>query len=105
MKKTCESCKKNFEIRKEDLIFYDQVKAVPPLYCPDCRVMRRLAFRNERTFYKRPCDLCKKDIISLYPKDSPYQIYCSECWWSDKWDPKSFGYKEIMSFLHRSQGL
>ena len=90
MQKTCQTCKKDFEIRKEDLIFYEQVKTVPPLDCPDCRVMKRLAFRNERTFYKRSCDPCKKDIISLYPKSSPYPIYCNTCWWSDKWEPKSF---------------
>ncbi len=86
----CQTCKKDFEIRKEDLIFYDQVKTVPPVDCPDCRVARRLAFRNERTFYKRPCDLCQKSIISLYPSDSPFPVYCHECWWSDNWDPKSF---------------
>jgi len=86
----CKTCKKDFEIRKEDLIFYEQVKTVPPLHCPDCRMMMRLAFRNERTFYKRQCDMCKKDIVSLYPKESPYTVYCGGCWWSDNWDPKSF---------------
>lgn len=91
MQKNCQTCKNDFEIRKEDLIFYDQVKTVPPLDCPDCRAMKRLAFRNERTFYKRPCDLCNKDIISLYASDSPFPVYCRECWWSDNWDPKSFG--------------
>lgn len=91
MERNCKNCNKNFEIRKEDLIFYDQVKTIPPLYCPDCRAMRRLAFRNERTFYKRPCDLCKKDMISLYTANSPFKVYCHECWWSDAWDPKSFG--------------
>ncbi|HEV7424140.1 MAG TPA: hypothetical protein VGO21_03035 [Candidatus Paceibacterota bacterium] len=90
MQKTCQTCKKDFEIRKEDLIFYEQVKTVPPLHCPDCRMMRRLAFRNERTFYKRSCDLCKKNIISLYTENAPFLVYCHECWWSDKWDSKSF---------------
>lgn len=91
MQKNCRTCKKDFEIRKEDLTFYDQVKTAPPLDCPDCRVMKRLAFRNERTFYKRKCDLCQRDMISLYTTDSPFTVYCHECWWSDKWDPKSFG--------------
>src|SRR3989344_5610760 len=89
MQKNCQTCKKDFEIRDKDLNFYNQVKTVPPLHCPDCRAMRRLAFRNERTFYKRKCDLCQKNMISLYTTDSPYTIYCHECWWSDKWDPKS----------------
>ena len=107
MQKVCKTCKKDFEIRKEDLIFYEQVKTVPPLHCPDCRAMRRLAFRNERTFYKRPCDLCKKDMISLYPKDSKYKIYCNECWWSDKWDPKSFAqdYDPNKTFFEQYQEL
>lgn len=90
MKNICKTCETEFEIRKEDLIFYEQVKTIPPLDCPDCRAMKRLAFRNERTFYKRNCDMCKKDMVSLYAKDSPYTVYCNECWWSDKWDPKSF---------------
>ncbi len=103
MQKNCKTCKRDFEIRKEDLIFYDQIKVHPPLYCPDCRVMRRLAFRNERTFYKRSCDLCKKDIISLYSADSPYPIYCSACWWSDAWDPKSFAqdYNQNKTFFEQ----
>ncbi|MES3032068.1 MAG: hypothetical protein V4699_02370 [Patescibacteria group bacterium] len=90
MQNYCKTCKTDFEIRKEDLNFYEQVKTVPPLDCPDCRMMKRLAFRNERTFYKRKCDMCQKDMISLYTANSPFPIYCNECWWSDKWDPKSF---------------
>lgn len=90
MQKTCKTCKKDFEIRDADLIFYEQMKTVPPRDCPDCRMARRLVFRNERTLYKRQCDLCKKDIITVYPPESDFQVYCHDCWWNDKWDPKSF---------------
>src|SRR3989338_3064608 len=83
MEKICKSCKTNFKIRKEDLIFYDQIKVPPPLCCPDCRMQRRLAFRNERTLYKRVCDLCKKDGISIYPNGTPFPVYCHKCWWGD----------------------
>jgi len=90
MQKTCKTCKKEFEIRDADLIFYEQMKTVPPLDCPDCRMARRLVFRNERTLYKRPCDLCKRDMITVYSPKSDFTVYCHDCWWSDKWDPKSF---------------
>ena len=90
MEKICKSCKTNFKIRKEDLIFYDQIKVPPPLCCPDCRMQRRLAFRNERTLYKRVCDLCKKDGISIYPNGTPFPVYCHKCWWGDGWDPTDF---------------
>lgn len=88
---TCKTCEKEFVIRDEDLVFYEQMKTVPPLYCPECRMARRLMFRNERILYKRPCDLCKENMITLYVPESPYKVYCSKCWWSDEWDPKSFG--------------
>jgi hypothetical protein len=90
MQKICKTCNKNFEIRKEDSIFYEQVKVPPPNYCPSCRAERRLAFRNERTLYKRACDLCKKDGVSLYPAVTPFPVYCQKCWWGDSWDPLAF---------------
>lgn len=89
-KETCRTCEKEFVIRDEDLVFYEQVKTTSPLYCPDCRMARRLIFRNERTLYKRPCNLCKKDMITVYTPESPYAVYCHDCWWSDGWNPKSF---------------
>jgi len=52
---------------------------------------RRLAFRNERTLYKRTCDLCKKDGVSLYASGTPFPVYCHKCWWSDNWDPTVYG--------------
>jgi len=91
MKKNCKTCKKEFEIRDQDLVFYEQIKVPSPNHCPDCRMEKRLAFRNERTLYKRVCDLCKKDGVSLYPSGTPFPVYCHKCWWSDKWDPVSFG--------------
>lgn len=90
MHKICQSCKNDFEIRKQDLIFYDQVKVPPPNHCPDCRAQQRIAFRNERTLYKRACDMCKKDGVSLYPIGTPFPLYCYKCWWSDGWDPTAF---------------
>jgi hypothetical protein len=90
IKQVCKTCKKEFVIRDEDLVFYEQMKTASPFYCPECRMARRLVFRNERTLYKRPCDLCKKDKISVYTPESPYPIYCHDCWWSDNWDPKDY---------------
>ncbi len=107
MNKTCNQCQKEFVIRKEDQIFYAQVEAPAPSYCPDCRMQRRLCFRNERTLYKRACDLCKNEGISLYPPSSPYITYCHTCWWSDEWDPKSFArdYDPTRSFLEQFQEM
>jgi hypothetical protein len=87
MQKICKTCKKDFEIRPEDLTFYEQIKVPAPNHCPECRVQRRICFRNERTLYKRACDLCKKDGISIYPDGTSFPVYCHKCWWGDGWDP------------------
>ena len=69
--------------------------------------MRRMNFRNERALYKRKCDLCGQDIISMYSGSNPYKIYCSECWFSDKWDQSAFGknYNFNKPFLEQLQEL
>jgi hypothetical protein len=107
MKKVCQTCKNEFKIRPEDLIFYEQIKVPTPLHCPECRMARRLAFRNERTLYKRSCDLCKKEGISLYPNDTPFPVYCHKCWWGDGWDPTTYAqdYDNTKPFLEQFQEL
>jgi len=89
--RTCQNCKKDFTIEPEDFNFYEKIKVPPPTFCSECRLVRRLNFRNERTLYKRQCDKCKKDIFSAYNSDSIFKIYCHNCWWGDKWDPMDFG--------------
>ncbi|OGI74210.1 hypothetical protein A2740_01610 [Candidatus Nomurabacteria bacterium RIFCSPHIGHO2_01_FULL_43_16] len=89
--KNCVNCKKNFTIEPDDFGFYEKIKVPPPTFCPDCRRQRRWAWRNNMSLYNRKCDLCGKGIISIYHPDSGIIVYCNKCWWSDKWDPKSYG--------------
>jgi hypothetical protein len=51
----------------------------------------RLAFRNERSLYRRKCDATGEEIISIYSQDKPYKIYKSDYWYGDKWDALDFG--------------
>ncbi len=96
--KDCSQCKKEFEITPEDKAFYEKMNVLEPVMCPDCRQQHRAAWRNERTLYARPCDLCTKSTISIYSpeppegREQPFTVYCQECWWSDKWDPLSYGF-------------
>jgi len=103
----CKTCNKEFEIRDADLVFYEQMKTASPVDCPECRMARRLVFRNERTLYKRQCNLCKKDMVSLYTDEAIYPVYCHDCWWSDKWNPKDYGleYNFNKSFFEQYKEL
>jgi len=89
----CANCKASFRIDASDFDFYKKVGTPPPTFCPRCRFRRRLAFWNLLNLYRRPCDLCKKDFISVYRPDSPYKVYCPGCWWSDDWNPFDYGRK------------
>jgi hypothetical protein len=89
--KTCQKCKQNFILDENDLGFYEKMKVPTPKVCPDCRFTMRALFRNETTLYSgRKCDLCGKGIISMYNPKSPYTIYCYECFYSEKWEPRDY---------------
>ena len=90
-KRNCQNCKNDFVIESDDFGFYEKIKVPPPTFCPECRRQRRLAWRNDLSFYNRECDLCKKKIISLHHSEKPVVVYCTKCWWSDKWDPAIYG--------------
>jgi hypothetical protein len=89
--KNCQNCKKDFKIEPDDFSFYEKIKVSPPTFCPECRFVRRMVWRNDRSLYKRNCDLCKKNIISTYDKDSVFPVYCPDCWKSDDWNPENYG--------------
>ena len=67
-----------------------------------------MAWYGYRILYKRKCDFTGENIITFYHPDLPYKVYKQDVWWSDKWDPKSYGreydfsrpffeqYKELM---------
>src|SRR3989338_11187730 len=105
--KNCQSCKKDFVIEPDDFGFYEKMKVPPPTFCPDCRLIRRLTFRNERALYKRKCDLCGKDEILMFSPESPYKTYCFSCWWSDSWDATTYSrdYDFSKSFFEQFREL
>ncbi len=89
--KNCQNCKKDFTIEPDDFSFYEKVQVPPPTFCPECRLQRRLAWRNERSLHSRECDLCKKKMVSIYAPDYEKTVYCDKCWWSDGWDAGEYG--------------
>ena len=87
----CQNCHGEFIIEPEDFNFYEKIKVHPPTFCPECRLIRRLANREERSFFKDKCDFCDKDVVSIFSPESNLKVYCSPCWWSDNWDGLQYG--------------
>lgn len=90
-KKICVHCGDEFLITTGDADFYSKIGVSFPKMCSLCRAQRRLAFRNERVFYKRKCDRCDRDVVSMYSPNKPYRVWCYDCWFSDGWDPLNYG--------------
>ena len=99
--KICKQCGVQFIVTDDDLAFYKKISPtfagktfeIPaPTLCSICREQRRKIARNIKNIYKRKCDLCGEEHISIYsPDKTNIKVYCNNCWWSDKWDPLSYG--------------
>ncbi|MBI5621751.1 hypothetical protein HY933_02725 [Candidatus Falkowbacteria bacterium] len=87
---TCKNCNQPFTIYPEDTELYQRLGVAEPTWCPPCREMRRLIFRNTKTLYPRQCDRCHKNVISVYPVKTEYVVYCPECWYGDAWDGRDY---------------
>jgi hypothetical protein len=89
--KACQNCKKGFNIEQEDFNFYEKMKVPAPTLCVECRQQRRYAWRNEKTLYRRNCDLCGKSTVTIYSPNKPHKVYCHTCWWGDGWSAAEYG--------------
>lgn len=111
--RVCQNCKREFVIEPEDFAFYDRIKVPAPTWCPECRNIRRMAWREDRTLYKNTCALCGKTTVSIYKSEGTFTVYCRNCWESDRWDPLAYGrdydfskpffqqYRELMEVVPR----
>lgn len=89
-----------FEITEDDLALLGKLSPEiggktyslpPPTLCFECRLRQKLCFHNEQHLYKRTCDFSGKSIISMYKPDAPVKVYDCDIWYSDAWDPLTYG--------------
>ena len=81
--KKCEKCGKDFLIIAQEAVFYKKKNLPEPGSCPNCRRDARLKFKNPRNLYKSGCAKCHEPIITTYPPETPYKIYCQDCYWKE----------------------
>ncbi len=89
--KTCVQCSAEFHIASEDQKFYERMQISAPTHCAECRVRRRMAWRNDRSFSKRKCSLSGKSFVSIYPPHTVFPVYHPDEWYGDKWNPLDYG--------------
>ena len=105
MQRLCRSCTAAFEVSEAQLTFLARVGpksgdaptgtatvAIPaPSLCPDCRLMRRMSWRNERQLFSRPCSATGESLISMFPPNTPFPVLKNSVWWSEANDATVFG--------------
>jgi hypothetical protein len=89
--KICQNCKNDFTIESDDFSFYKKIKVPPPTLCPDCRLQRRLTWRNDWHLFKKKDAHTGETIFSIFPQESPIKIYENSYWNGDAWDPIDYG--------------
>lgn len=119
MQKICRTCEGSFDIPQDDIDFLEHVSPViagqkylipEPTKCPPCRQRHRFMFRNQIALYQRPSYPSGDMIFSMYPESAPFPVMKSEEWFSDCWDPLSYGqelsgnttFMEQLLRLHRT---
>lgn len=87
----CNNCGQNFNYFPGEKEAYGRFGFALPENCSQCRQLRRLVFRNERTLYYNKSFPSGKQIIALYPKNCPFHIIDQDEWWNDKFDTTIYG--------------
>ena len=106
----CLECNKKFQVESEDINFYKMLRVPPPTLCPKCRQIRRFGtIMRMPKFFKRPCNAFghEENIVTVFPPSSPHKIYDASYWYSDSWDPTSYGspYEASQKFFDQFKEL
>lgn len=88
---TCRITGTPFEVSDREMMIIKRFGVPPPDLCPEERMRRLMAFRNEWKLYRRKCDATGETIVSAYPPDSPFTVYKNSIWWGDSWDATQYG--------------
>jgi hypothetical protein len=89
----CRVCGQGWQIEPADIEFCQKLVIPIPRVCPMCSLLQKAAFRNERSLYRRKCDVTGKDIISVISPDKTNVVYNKDYWYSDNWDPLDYGFE------------
>lgn len=99
--RVCQNCKTSFVIDASDFAFYEKISVPAPTWCPECRMKRRMIWRNERMLYKRTSNLSGTEIISQYPSGVPFPVYGVPEYFAREWEIPEKEYDPERSFFEQ----
>ncbi|MFA5076342.1 MAG: zinc-ribbon domain containing protein [Patescibacteria group bacterium] len=87
----CKNCNQEFTITATDRQYYLKIGVPEPTWCPDCRLWRKMVWRNFSRLYQRKSSLSGQNIISEYSDDKELVVYSVPEWQNDNFDPLTYG--------------
>ena len=76
----CEESGRLFRIIKMELEFYRKMWLPLPRKHPSVRYVERLNKKPKRELHLRTCDKCATEMISVYPQNADFKVYCEACY-------------------------
>jgi len=76
----CEETEKPYRITTQEIKFYKKYNYPLPTIHPDIRRRKLLSERPIWKLYIRKCDNCWKEILSAFPINWKYKVYCDDCY-------------------------
>jgi hypothetical protein len=95
---SCINCSRNYNVTRNELLFYRKENIPFPRKCPDCRYRRRFDLRPVRKLWHRKCmcdgsisssqaknhlnhkGACQVEFETCYASDRPEKVYCEKCY-------------------------
>ena len=88
---SCVDCSKNYNITRNELLFYRKEHIPFPRKCPNCRYKRRFDLRPKRELWHRKCMCtqenytnhngpCPVEFETCYSPDGKELVYCESCY-------------------------
>lgn len=71
----CQESGRGFILQKTEVEFYKTHNIPLPKFHPDIRHQNRLKHKHNHSLYLRNCDKTGEPILSIYPTDTPYQVW------------------------------
>jgi hypothetical protein len=86
----CVECSKNYNITRNEFLFYQKEKIPIPRKCPNCRYRRRFGLRPPRRLWHSNCKCaveahghaakCPNEFETPYSPERPEKVYCESCY-------------------------
>ncbi len=89
--RVCRFSGEKFYVRPEDIEFYKKISVPLPTLSPKERARRRLAHNNLYNLFKTKSALTDKNIIAMYPPDTPYKVFEHKEWFGGDFDLTEYG--------------